>query len=167
MNLGVAKETATGTAELDAMAEFREGVKLLRNEYPQQAMVRLRRAFESDKHNPYYLSFLGLSIARAQQMWEQAAELCEMAVQLKPAEIQFHLNVGEVYALAGRREKALDKLDDALELFGEDARLRQAHSKVEKRRNPLVPFIGREHFVNRELGRLRHRTLKRLGISGI
>src|SRR2546430_14131120 len=103
MNLGFAKETATGAAELDAMAEFREGVKLLRNEYPQQAMVRLRRAFEGDKHNPYYLSFLGLSIARAQQMWEQAAELCELAVQLKPAEIQFHLNVGEVYALAGGR----------------------------------------------------------------
>src|SRR2546429_7188151 len=154
MNLGVAKETATGTAELDAMAEFREGVKLLRNESPQQAMVRLRRAFECDKHNPYYLSFLGLSIARAQQLWEQAAELCEMAVQLKPAEIQFHLNVGEVYALAGGREEGLDKLDDALGLFGENARPREAHSKEGKRPQPPGPLIGREAFRNCELRRL-------------
>jgi tetratricopeptide (TPR) repeat protein len=127
----------------------------------------LRRAFESDKHNPYYLSFLGLSIARAQRKWEQAAELCEIAVQRRPTEIQFHLNLGEVYALAGRREKALDKLDDALKLFGEDTRLRQAHSKLENRRNPLLPFIGREHFLNRELGKLRHRALKRLGKDGV
>jgi tetratricopeptide (TPR) repeat protein len=167
MNLGIAKKRATGTAELDPMAEFREGVKLLKAEYPQKALVRFRRAFECDKHNPFHLSFLGLSLARAQRKWEQAAELCEIAVQRRPTEIQFHLNLGEVYALAGRREKALDKLDDALELFGEDTRLRQAHSKLENRRNPLLPFIGREHFLNRELGKLRHRALKRLGKDGV
>jgi hypothetical protein len=50
-------------------------------------------AFESDKHNAYYISFLGLAIARAQRKWDQAADLCELAVQLKPAEIQFHLNL--------------------------------------------------------------------------
>jgi len=167
MNFGVAKESAKATAELDPTAEFREGVKLLKDEYPQKALVRLRRAFECDKHNPYYLSFLGLSIARAQRKWDQAAELCEIAVQLRPAEVQFHLNLGEVYALAGRREKALDFLDDALQLFGEDARLKQARSKVRNRRAPLLPFFGREHFLNRELGRLRHHALKRLGKNGV
>jgi tetratricopeptide (TPR) repeat protein len=166
MNPGFAMESAKGTAEVNAMAEFREGVKLLKDEYPRKALVRFRRAFECDKHNPYYLSFLGLSIARAQRKWEQAAELCEIAVQRRPTEIQFHLNLGEVYALAGRREKALDKLDDALELFGEDARLRQARSRVENRRNPILPFFGREHFLNRELGKLRHRALKRLTKKG-
>jgi hypothetical protein len=68
-----------------------------------------------------------------------------------------------VYELAGLREKALDKLDYALGLFGDDARLKQARSKVEKRRASLLPFFGREHFLNRELGRLRHRILKGLG----
>jgi tetratricopeptide (TPR) repeat protein len=163
MNLGFATERTKGAAELDPMVEFRKGVELLKNEYPQKALVKLRYAFECDKHNPYYLSFLGLSIARAQRKWDQASELCEIAVQLKPAEIQFHLNLGEVYASAGLREKALDKLDDAIERFGEDARLKQARSKVLNRRSPLLPFFGREHFLNRELGKLRHRTLKTLG----
>jgi Flp pilus assembly protein TadD len=163
MNLGFPTESATGTAELDPVAEFRQGVELLMNEYPQKALVRLRRAFECEKHNPYYLSFLGLSIARAQRKWDQATELCEIAVQLRPKEIQFHLNLGEVYASSGRREKALDMLEAALELFGEDERLKQARGKVENRRNLLLPFFGRENFLNRELGKLRHRTLKRLG----
>ena len=52
------------------------GLELLKNEYPQKALVRLRRAFESDKHNAYYSSFLGLAIARAQRKWDQASELC-------------------------------------------------------------------------------------------
>jgi len=162
MSLGFVTEITPGIVD-DPMAEFREGIELLKNEYPQKALVRLKRAFESDKHNAYYISFFGLAIARAQRKWEQASELCEMAVQLKPREIQFHLNLGEVYALAGRREKALDKLDYALGLFGDDARLKQARSKVEKRRAPLLPFFGREHFLNRELGRLRHRMLKSQG----
>jgi hypothetical protein len=45
-------------------------------------------------------------------------------------------------------------------LFGDDARLVQAHSKAEKRRAPVLPFFGRGHFLNRELGKLRHRILK-------
>jgi Flp pilus assembly protein TadD len=163
MNLGFPTESTKGTAELDPVAEFRQGVELLMNEYPQKALVRLRRAFECEKHNPYYLSFLGLSIARAQRKWDQATELCEIAVQLRPKEIQFHLNLGEVYASSGRREKALDMLEAALELFGEDERLKQARGKVENRRNLLLSFFGRENFLNRELGKLRHRALKRLG----
>jgi tetratricopeptide (TPR) repeat protein len=159
MNLGFATESTADAVEVDPMDEFRKGVEFLKNEYPQKALVRLRRAFESDKHNAYYSSFLGLAIARAQRKWDQASELCEIAVQLKPKEIQFHLNLGEVYALAGRREKALDKLDHALEIFGEDARLKQARSKVQNRRALLLPFFGRKHFLNRNFGKLRHRIL--------
>jgi tetratricopeptide (TPR) repeat protein len=162
MNLGSATEITKGTV-FDPLVEFREGVELLKNEYPEKALVRFQRAFECDKHNAYYISFLGLAIARAQSKWDQASELCEMAVQLNSREIQFHLNLGEVYASAGLREKALDKLDYALGLFGDDTRLMQARRKVEKRRVPLLPFFGREHFLNRELGKLRHRILMGLG----
>jgi tetratricopeptide (TPR) repeat protein len=160
MNLGLARETTQDKVD-EAMAQFREGIELLKNEYPQRALVRLKCAFKSDQHNAYYMSFLGLAIARAQRKWDQSLKLCEMAVELNPKEIQFHLNLGEVYALARRREKALDTLDHALKLFGDDARLKQARSKVEKRRAPLLPFFGREHFLNRELGKLRHHILAR------
>jgi hypothetical protein len=64
--LGLVKERTTGT-EPDHMVEFREGLELLKNEYPEKALLKLRRAFESDKRNPCYISFLGLSIARAEQ----------------------------------------------------------------------------------------------------
>jgi len=41
MNLGFATETTKDSA-LDPLTEFREGVELLKNEYPPKALVRLR-----------------------------------------------------------------------------------------------------------------------------
>ena len=142
---------------LDPMVEFREGVELLKNEYPDKALPKLKAAFEKDKQNPYFISFLGLATARAEQDWDRASELCETAVQLKRKEIQFHLNLVEVFALAGLGERAMHRLQVASSLFGNDSRLRRARSKLEKRRSPILPFFGRKHFLNRELGKLRHR----------
>ena len=51
MNVG-----SVTTQEVDNMVDFREGIKLLKNEYPQKALVRFKRAFESDKYNAYYLN---------------------------------------------------------------------------------------------------------------
>src|SRR5256885_2120020 len=161
MSLGLLTKPSNG-AELDHMVEFREGVELLKNEYADKALVRLRRAFESDNRNPYYISFLGLATARAEQKWEQALELCESAVQLKRKEIKFHLNLAQVCALAGLRERAMHTLDEASKLFGDDKRLKRARSKVVNRRAPMLPFLRRDHFLNRELGKLRHRLLDRL-----
>ena len=156
--LGLAPETSNSH---DAVAAFKEGVKHLKNNYPQKALPKLQNAFESDGRNPYYISFLGVAMARARQNWIQATELCEKAVQFNPNEIQFHLNLAEVYALAGQREVSLYKLDCAIKLLGDDRRLKRARSKMEKRRAPVLPFFGREHLLNRELGKLRHRILQR------
>jgi Flp pilus assembly protein TadD len=148
-------------AELDLVNEFRQGLKALKNGYPQKALVHMRTAFECEKHNPFYVSFLGLALARAERKWDRATELCEVAVQLRRNECQFHLNLAEVYALSGRREKALDTIDAALAAFGRDPRLVKARSRVEKRRTPVLPFLTRDHFLNKTFGKMRHRTLTR------
>jgi tetratricopeptide (TPR) repeat protein len=142
--------------------DFREAMELLKNEYPDKALVKLQRAFASDKHNPYYMSFLGLSLARAEQKWDEASDLCAAAIQLKRNEIRFHLNLIEVYVLAGLRDDALHRVERALKLFHNDARLKRLRGKVLNRRAPLLPFLKRTHFLNRKLGQLRHRLLEKL-----
>jgi tetratricopeptide (TPR) repeat protein len=149
------------TAETDPVANFREGIRLLKDGYPQKALAFFRLSFECEKHNPYYLSYLGLSVARAEKKWEEATELCEIAIKLKNGEIQFYLNLAEVHTLSKRRERAFDILDAALEIFGEDKRLRQARGKIEKRSSPFLPFLSRDHFLNRTLGKMRYRVRKR------
>ncbi|HXN99476.1 MAG TPA: tetratricopeptide repeat protein [Candidatus Acidoferrales bacterium] len=156
-------EKLKSAAEHDPVADFKDGVAMLKNGYAQNALAPLRRAFECEKRNPYYLSFLGLAIARGERKWDRAAELCEIAVQLKRQEVQFHLNLAEVYQLAGRRTKSMEALDSALELFANDQRLKRARSRIEKRRAPVLSFLDRNNVLNKQLGKLRHRALKRSG----
>lgn len=163
MNIISSAANAQSATELNPTDEFTQGVKLLKNGYPSKAIVHFRRAFESEKQNPYYLSFLGLSLAYAERKWKQATEMCELAVQLRRKEMQFHLNLADVYSAEGRREKAKDTLDVAMQIFGNDERLIRARSLVEKRRRNVLPFLDRGHFLNRHLGKLRHRALQRLG----
>lgn len=150
------------TETIDHRNDFKEAVDCLKNEYPDKAIPRLRRALQNDEHNPYYLSFLGLALARAEKSWDEAADLCEKAIQLKRKEIQFHMNLMEVCAMAGRREQALNVLEKASRIFHNDSRLKRARSKLQQRRDPVLPFFDRGHFLNRELGKMRHGIIKRL-----
>jgi len=154
-------ESATSVTPDEPVAAFTEGVKMLKNHYPKKAVACFKRALECDKQNPYYLSFLGVSMALGERNLTEAVKLCEAAIQKKRGEIQFHLNLADVYASAGLRESALHTLDRALASFGEDKRLRNARCRVEKRRTPVLPFLTRGNFLNRELGKLRHRLLKK------
>jgi predicted Zn-dependent protease len=125
----------------------------------------LRQAAESEKQNPYYLSFLGVSIARAQRKWDAAVKLCEAALSLRRNEAQLYLNMAEVYVSAGRRDDAVEVLDRGLIYFSVDARVKRARANLGKRCSPVLPFLERGHFLNRNLGKLRHRVPGILGKS--
>lgn len=146
-------------AETVAFTEFKLGVRMLRNARPYVALEHFRSAANQEKNNPYFMSFLGVSLARAERKWGPALEFCETALSMKRNEAQFYLNLAEVYMAAGRREEALGTLDRALVSLGNDARIRSARQKLGRRRSPALPFLDRQHVLNRYLGVLRHRIL--------
>lgn len=139
-----------------ALADFKHAVKLLRNGHPNDALEYFHQAAKQGHANPYYSSFLGVCIARTQRNWDEAVKLCEEAVRLKRTEPQFYLNLAEVYICAGRREDAIDILDGGLRYCGNDNRIKRARSRFGKRRSIVFPFLDRRHFLNKNLGRLRH-----------
>src|SRR5271163_3698622 len=147
--------------EGSALIQFKDGVELLKNGYPKDALPHLRTAVEIESQNPYYLPVFGLAVARAEKKWNDATHLCETALQLKGKEPQFHLNLAEVYVAAGRRASAIATLERAIENFGPTARLTKARSRIEKRQSPVLPFLKRDHLLNKSLGKLRHRAAKR------
>jgi Flp pilus assembly protein TadD len=145
-----------------AIADFKDGLRLLRDGHPSEAIECLSRAAESERQNPYYLSFLGVSFARGRRKWAEALELCETAVKLKRDEAQLYLNLAEVYLCAERRDKAIKTLDAGLAYLGKDSRLMQARSRLGKRGSSVLPFLDRGHFLNVSLGKFRHRALRSL-----
>ena len=152
-------------AENSALADFKEGVKLLRDGHSPEALEHLRHAAELEPQNPYYLSFLGVAVARAQRKWAPAVKFCETALNSKRSEAQLYLNLAEVYVSAGRRDDAVAVLDRGLIHFKTDARIKRARANLGRRCSPVLPFLGREHFLNLSLGKLRHRLLGSLGKS--
>jgi Flp pilus assembly protein TadD len=142
--------------------DFKQGVSLLRKGHSSKALEYLRRAAELKQQNPYYLSFLGVSMARAEGKWTAAVELCKTAINLKRKEAQLYVNLAEVYVSAGRRDRAVETLDTALIYCKTDARITRMRGRLQKRRSPVLPFLERGNLLNRSLGKLRYRVLKHL-----
>ena|SRR5215472_7812941 len=76
-------ESTTSVAADEPVAAFTEGVKMLKNGYSKKAVACFKRALECDKQNPYYLSFLGVSMAQGERNLTEAVKLCEAAIQKK------------------------------------------------------------------------------------
>jgi predicted Zn-dependent protease len=147
--------TAFGTA----VDEFKSGIRFLRDDHPADALEHFRNAASQEPQNPYYLSFFGLSTALAERDWTKALELCQDALRLKRGELQLHLNLVEVYVAANRLQEAVGILDAAESQFGADTRIKGIRKRLGRRRRPVLQFLGRDHFLNRKLGQLRHRFL--------
>jgi Flp pilus assembly protein TadD len=151
--------------DTEAFREFKQGLTLLRDNYAGRALPHMQRAIELDRNNPYYMSYLGVVLARSEQKWGEAERLCDAAVRMKRNQAQLYLNLAEVYATAGRRDEAVDALQAGLKFARRDVRLTIAMNRLMQRREPVLSFLTRKHPVNRQLGLLRHRAMRILGRS--
>ena len=150
-------------AEAEAKEEFKEGLAMLRNNYASKALTHFARALELDKTNPFYLSYLGVAMAAGERNWDSAEDLCTQALKMKRTQVELYLNLANVYRLTGKRQDAVDTLTLGLTMTKRDPRIAEVLTKYGYRRPPVLPFLERDHYLNRELGKLRYRVMKSLG----
>jgi predicted Zn-dependent protease len=148
--------------DLDAFREFREGLSQLRDGKAIDAVELLRSASQRDPENPYYMSYLGLSLGHAEGMWAEAERLCHTAVCRGRRQAQLYLNLSEVYLCSGRRRAAADTLARGLHYLPHDSRLQSEFGRLIERRVPVLKFLPRGHLLNRNLGSLRTRLRNRM-----
>ncbi len=148
--------------ETEAFREFKAGLTLLRDSHPQSALPHMRKAAALERNNPYYMSYLGVVMAKCEAKWGEAEKLCDAAVRMKRNQPQLYLNLAEVYTHAGRKEDAVEALKAGLKFARRDVRLMIALNKLRRRRPPVFRFLGRDHPLNRQLGKLRHQALQML-----
>jgi len=146
--------------EVDAVSEFKEGLALLRNNYARKAQHYFTRALEMDKTNPFYISYLGLAMAAGERKWDEGEELCLQAIKMRRTQPELYLNLAELYRLAGKRSEAVETLSQGMVMTKRDARIAEAFNRYGRRRSPVLSFLARDHFLNRELGKLRNRFSK-------
>src|SRR5260370_20905922 len=103
----------------------------------------MRRATELDKNNPYYMSYLGVVLARSEEKWGEAERLCDLAVRMKRNQAQLYLNLAEVYIAAGRRDEALEVLEAGLKYARPHIPLHLANKRLVPRKTPVLTFLAR------------------------
>jgi len=147
----------------EAEKEFKEGMTQYQAGYYARAFAKFQRAVELDKTNATYLSYLSLLVALAQKNYEAAEQLGHTALRMTRNDPQLYLNLAEVYLKAGDKEDAVEALQVGLTYTKQDVRLKRALRKLGVRRSPVISFLERKHFLNRYLGKARHKILKMLG----
>src|SRR6201993_4677887 len=142
--------------DTEAFKEFKQGLALLRDNYAEKALPHMEKAAKLEKNNPYYMSYLGVVMARSEQKWAEAEKLCDNAVRLKRNQAQLYLNLAEVYATAGRKDDAVETLQAGLKYARRDVRLNLAINRLVERRAPAIFFLSRRNPPNQQMGRPRN-----------
>ena len=144
-------------SELGPVDEFKKGLGALLSGQARSALPHLQKAYEHNAGNPFYVSYYGLALARTEADCARATGLCQAALRMKSDHPDIYVNLAEVYRRAGAPEDALWTLYSGLHFTRWDSRLVRALEIMGVRRRPILTFLDRKNFLNRQLGRLRHR----------
>lgn len=126
-----------------------------------RAAEEFRKALELDRERSRrtpemrYLSYYGLSLARAGLSERIALEACQTAVNRQKRDPILYLNLGRVYHLAGKTGQALRAFESGLRIAPDHVVLRREMGSIDRRAKPVIPFLDRSHLLNRKLGRMR------------
>lgn len=103
-----------------------------------------------------FYSYLGYGIALREQRVREGLKLCRHSVKVEFYEADNYLNLARTCLLAGDRSGAVRAVRDGLRIDPHHPGLLAVRTELGVRGQPMLPFLGRSHLVNRILGRLRH-----------
>ena len=146
---------------VSAQNNFKRGLAALVDDNPRDAVVFFGRALEiQDQRLPGHpegrcLSYYGLSLAMLSPNHPDALKACRAAADENCADPELFLNLGRACLLNRRRTEALRAFQRGLELDATHPVLRRELRQVERRRDPVLARLDRDHPVNVWLGRFR------------
>jgi hypothetical protein len=108
-----------------------------------------------------FYSYLGYGIARCERRVEEGVKLCQHAIKVEFYQPENYLNLARTHLLNGDRRGAVRAIERGLKIDPHHLELLTLEREIGVRRLPVLPFVSRDHPVNRFLGRLRHRIAGR------
>jgi hypothetical protein len=103
-----------------------------------------------------YFSYLGHAMARCCRSYESGLALCEHALELEFFRPENHLNLASILALKHDRAGAYRAMKEGLRLSPRHRGLLALELRLGRRQPAVIGFLGRDHGLNRWLGRMRH-----------
>jgi len=144
---------------------YKRGLAALSRRRPQEANTLFESAMKAERDNGVtrsqmlYLSYFGLSLAKAKRPTREAIGACETAAR-KTHNPTLFLNLGKVYMMAGKRTKALGAFEKGLRIAPSHKLLMTLLAKVDRRSSPPISWLRRSHPINRWMGIMRAGLLR-------
>jgi len=143
--------------------EFRMGLAMLKAGRHEEAVAFFKSAIslagdtQVVDRKMKYLSYYGLSVALANRPSKEAIKACETAAKSNFFSAEMQLNLGKVYALAGKTTRALAAFERGLHRSPNSESLKAEIAALDRRKSPPISWLHRNHPINRFLGRMRAR----------
>jgi tetratricopeptide (TPR) repeat protein len=85
-----------------------------------------------------------------------AVRFCQFAIRRNPVDADLHHALAQVYLRVHSKRKAVRAVAQGLRVDPGHAGLQRCLDGLGRRSTPCVPFLSRQHVINRVLGRIRH-----------
>lgn len=102
---------------------------------------------------PEMISLMGYSLAKQSGQLKEGIALCEKAISLSPNQPEHYLNLGRIYLLANKRERAIRIFKTGLRVR-KDPRIIGELKRLGIRKPPLVGSLSRDHVINVWAGKM-------------
>jgi len=119
------------------------------------------RVHEQCPENMLYSSFYGLTLAIVEKEVDTGLKLCKAALNNDIVNPEVYWILGQVYLLAGQRNKAYRTYKNGLFIHNDCAYLKSALRKLGVRKKSFFPFLTRNHCLNIFAGKLRANAASR------
>lgn len=149
---------------------FEEIQQLLRRGNGKTALNTLRDAIEKFPADPYLLSYYGCLIAVIENRTKEGVRICENAIKLLNTSMPFgseffypvfYLNLGRAYLKDKKKKAAVQAFQEGLKNDPENRDLLWEMKKIGTRDKPPLPFLARSNPINKYIGILLYKPLKK------
>jgi tetratricopeptide (TPR) repeat protein len=103
--------------------------------------------------SPEMISLMGYSLAKESCQFNEGIALCEKAISLNPTQAEHYLNLGRIYLLANKRERAIRAFKVGLRVR-KDPRIIHELKSMGVRKPPVLSSLPRDHKLNIVAGKL-------------
>lgn len=140
----------------DAEALVAKGIAAVENDHAHLALVCFERAAVNGL-NPTVRSGLGYCLAAVRGEVIKGEQLCREAIDVEPANVFHYRNLGNVLLLAGKKDEAIAVFREGLRVTRDEGIIGRLDT-LGTRKAPVIPSLGRDHFLNRWLGVMLNRS---------
>jgi tetratricopeptide (TPR) repeat protein len=112
------------------------------------------KAYRRNLNDSRVLSNYGLTLVLIEGDRQRGIRFCEEAVRRGPATTEMLVNLARALVVTRNKEQAVRALQRAMELAPTDPRVRHEFLALGLRRPPPIPWLSRNSFLNRWLGKL-------------